>query len=188
MDTDNWINLIAAIIVGVGTLFLGIMAWRTICQTRNIQKADKRERILNEIIDWVSDIKTNTIKANTQSAKLGRGPGYEVIFITISDELLRAELMKTRAIENAIPVVDELDNVWRSAFFCSQLAARIIGNRPTDEQMDRWSEEALDIVSRIDELEKQSKLSDQEMYNGQRKLKDDISVCLKKLVKYGASL
>ena len=58
MTTDNWINLIAAIIVGGGTLFLGIMAWRTIRQTRSIQKAEKRERLLNEIIDWARQIQT----------------------------------------------------------------------------------------------------------------------------------
>ena len=56
MTTDNWINLIAAIIVGGGTLFLGIMAWRTIHQTRSIQRAEKRERLLNEIIEWAVDV------------------------------------------------------------------------------------------------------------------------------------
>ena len=56
MTTDNWINLIAAIIVGGGTLFLGIMAWRTIHQTRIIQKAEKRERLLNEILEWAIDV------------------------------------------------------------------------------------------------------------------------------------
>lgn len=52
MTTDSWINLIAAILIGGGTLFLGIMAWRTIRQTRNIQKAEKREIILNDIQKW----------------------------------------------------------------------------------------------------------------------------------------
>lgn len=56
MTTDNWINLIAAILVGGGTLFLGIMAWRTIRQTRNMQKAEKRERLLNEIIEWAINV------------------------------------------------------------------------------------------------------------------------------------
>ena len=56
MTTSDWINLIAAIIVGGGTLFLGIMAWRTIRQTRSIQKAEKRERLLNEIIEWAIDV------------------------------------------------------------------------------------------------------------------------------------
>ena len=55
MTTDNWINLIAAILIGGGTLFLGIMAWRTIRQTRRIQKAERRERLLNEIIEWAID-------------------------------------------------------------------------------------------------------------------------------------
>ena len=56
MGTDNWINLVAAIIVGSGTLFLGIMAWRTIVQTRSIQKAERREKLLNEIIEWAMDV------------------------------------------------------------------------------------------------------------------------------------
>ena len=56
MTTDNWINLIAAILVGGGTLFLGIMAWRAIRQTRTMQKAEKRERLLNEIIEWATEL------------------------------------------------------------------------------------------------------------------------------------
>ena len=56
MAIDNWINLIAAIIVGGGTFFLGIMAWRAIRQTRNIRKAEKEERLLNEIIEWALDV------------------------------------------------------------------------------------------------------------------------------------
>ena len=32
------------------------MAWRTIRQTRNIQKAEKRDRLLNEIIEWAIDV------------------------------------------------------------------------------------------------------------------------------------
>ena len=56
MSTSDWITLGAAILVGGGTLFLGIMAWRTIRQTSSIQKAEKRERLLNEIIEWVTDL------------------------------------------------------------------------------------------------------------------------------------
>ncbi len=56
MTTDNWINLIAAIIVGGGTLFLGIMAWRTIRQTRSIHEREQKQRLLNEIIEWAIDV------------------------------------------------------------------------------------------------------------------------------------
>ena len=56
MDTSDWVILGAAILTGGGTLFLGIMAWRTIRQTRNLQKAEKRERLLNEIIEWAEDV------------------------------------------------------------------------------------------------------------------------------------
>ena len=56
MTTSDWITLGAAILVSGGTLFLGIMAWRTIRQARSIQKAEKRERLLNEIIEWAIDV------------------------------------------------------------------------------------------------------------------------------------
>ena len=67
MYTSDWINLIAAILIGGGTLFLGIMAWRTIRQTRTIQKAEKRERLLNEIIEWAEDIAEGGSKEELQT-------------------------------------------------------------------------------------------------------------------------
>lgn len=68
MTTDNIINLVSAIIVGGGTFFLGIMAWRTIRQTRSIQKAEKRQRLLNEIIEWASDAAKSAISRQTREA------------------------------------------------------------------------------------------------------------------------
>ncbi len=65
MTISDWINLIAAILVGGGTFFLGIMAWRTIRQTRGIQKAEKRERLLNEIIEWALDIAESALHRKT---------------------------------------------------------------------------------------------------------------------------
>ena len=44
-------------LVGGGTLFLGIMAWRTIRQTRSFQKGEHRQRLLSEIIQWAIDTK-----------------------------------------------------------------------------------------------------------------------------------
>jgi len=58
MTTDNIINLVSAIIVGGGTLFLGIMAWKSIRQTRTIQESGQKEKLLNEIIEWAENIKT----------------------------------------------------------------------------------------------------------------------------------
>ena len=66
MSTSDWINLVAAILVGGGTLFLGIMAWRTIRQTRSIQKADKKERLLNEVIEWIFGINDITLEPITE--------------------------------------------------------------------------------------------------------------------------
>lgn len=188
VTTSDWINLIAAILVGGGTLFLGIMALRTIRQNRSIQKAEKRERLLNKIIEWVLDVKISMLQGDDQAIILERKQRYDRIFFAISDVLLNAELMNLRASENSISVEKELNNVWQSAFFCSQLAARIAGKKTTDEQRKRWSKNAIDIVARIDQLEEQGNLTDQEMYNGQKDLLEKISICLKKLVKAEATL
>lgn len=60
MEISDWINLIAAILVGGGTLALAIMAYKAIQQTRAVQKAEKRERLLNEIIEWAEDIRKSS--------------------------------------------------------------------------------------------------------------------------------
>ena len=67
MSTSDWITLGAAILTGGGTLFLGIMAWRTIRQTRSIQKGEKRERLLSEIIEWAMDVAEGGSKEEIQT-------------------------------------------------------------------------------------------------------------------------
>lgn len=52
MTTDNWINLIAAILIGGGTLALALMTWKSIRQTRDMQKRERKERLLNDIQNW----------------------------------------------------------------------------------------------------------------------------------------
>jgi len=56
MTTSDWINLIAAILVGGGTITLAVMTWRAIRQTRNIHKKEEEQRLLNEIIEWAADL------------------------------------------------------------------------------------------------------------------------------------
>jgi len=57
MGISDWINLIAAILVGGGTLALACMTWKSIRQTRDIQKGERRERLLNEIIEWATEVR-----------------------------------------------------------------------------------------------------------------------------------
>ncbi len=56
MGISDWINLIAAILVGGGTLALAVMAYKAIRQTRGIQRSEKKERLLNEIVEWAIDV------------------------------------------------------------------------------------------------------------------------------------
>ncbi len=179
---------VATMVAALTTLLVAYAAFRSIRSNREKEERDRKERLINEIIEWVSDVKFKTLQANTQTITLKGKRRYEVIFLAISDALLKAELMSSRASENSIPVEKELNNVWQSAFFCSQLAARITGKKPTDEQRKRWSKNALDIVARIDQLEEQGDLTDQAMYDGQKDLLQKISSCLEKLVKIEATL
>ncbi len=107
MDTDNWINLIAAILVGGGTLFLGIMAWRAIRQTRNIQKAEKKERLLNEIIEWAIDVATCENSVSIEEPSL--------IFTKLYDKDLRAYDIKDK-VKLAQGIMQDHKRVWQSRY------------------------------------------------------------------------
>ena len=158
-------------------------------QYKEREERDRKERLLNEIIEWVLNVKLSMVHGMAQANIVAEKPQkYRQIFIAISDALLDAELMTLRASENSIPAEEELNNVWHSAFFCSQLAARIAGEKPTDEQRKRWGKNAIDIVTKIDKLEEQDNLTDKELYDGQKDLLEKISVCLKKMVKIEATL
>jgi len=171
-----------------GTLILALATVLTIKTNNEREKRNRKERILNEIIKWVLNVKVSMLQGDAQAFMLEGKKRYERIFLAISDALFSAELMSLRASENSIPVEKELNDVWQSAFFCSQLASRIAGGKTTDEQRKRWGKNALDVVARIDQLEEQGNLTDQEMYNGQRDLAEKISICLKKLVKVEGNL
>lgn len=183
---DGWTiaGVVASFLVAVIALGLGVFTYK---QTKNMQKREQKERILREIIEWVLDVKRKTVPTDIDQVILAGKRKFEFISISLADAMLKAELMKLRALENSIPVVNELDNVWRSAFFCSQLAERIMGYRPSDQQRKIWSKATLDIVIRIDQLEEQKKLNDEELYHGQKKLLEDISACFKVLVKIEAT-
>ena len=56
MSTSDVISLVAAILIGGGTLALAIMTWKSIRQTRSIQKVETRERRLKEICDWLESV------------------------------------------------------------------------------------------------------------------------------------
>lgn len=71
MDISDWINIISAILIGGGTLFLGVMALLTIRQTRSIQKAERRERLLDEIIEWAVDMLECEAEVSTAPLQAG---------------------------------------------------------------------------------------------------------------------
>ena len=136
MTTSDWIILGAAILTGGGTLSLAIMAWRAIRQTRSIQKAEKRERLLNEIIEWAEDIGRCGIEpgielyldyriagaydydATTREIEDGEGKSDKVIAAEIKHrkQLLSQYLRygkKTKYLCKIAPKINKLDNDMR---------------------------------------------------------------------------
>ena len=126
MEVGDWITLVAVLVaLGIGLV--------SILHTQSLQKKERKERLLNEIVEWVWYQQLNVKRSQQISTKCcwAGKINYEFISISLADEMLKAELIKLRATENAIPILNELDNVWQSAFFCAQLASRILGNTPT---------------------------------------------------------
>ena len=79
--------------MGGGTLFLGIMDWRTIRLTSTIQKAEKRERLLNEIIEWAVDVGKcgSHIDFLCLSAEIDEEPWGELNLPTLQSSLRELE-------------------------------------------------------------------------------------------------
>ena len=65
MTTDSWINLVAAILVGGGTLALAVMTWKSIRQTRQIYEKEQEQRLLDEIIEWAEESAKSAIYRQT---------------------------------------------------------------------------------------------------------------------------
>ncbi len=63
MNTPAWLDKIlsdpvatATLILALVTVFLAVGAFLSILQNHNLQKRERKERLLNEIIEWAEDI------------------------------------------------------------------------------------------------------------------------------------
>ena len=56
MTTSDWINLIAAIIIGGGTLALAVVAFRSIRENRNLQIIRYKIELLDKVFDWLINV------------------------------------------------------------------------------------------------------------------------------------
>jgi len=59
MALENWIAISA-----IATFILAVAAFWAIWQNRGIQKRNRRERLLNEIIEWATEIHTASLKTD----------------------------------------------------------------------------------------------------------------------------
>ena len=80
MDNSDIINLVAAILIGGGTLTLAYMTWKSIRQTRSIHETERKERLLNEIAKWSADVRkycaSLDIGFNTQLERIQAAEKY----------------------------------------------------------------------------------------------------------------
>ncbi len=95
MTTDNLINLIAAILVGGGTLALAFTAWKSIRQTRKLQKTEHKHRLLNEIIEWGLEVsRVTSVSGFTRYAEVEDIQKQRLIIV--SDLLGKFTSLETR--------------------------------------------------------------------------------------------
>jgi len=59
MSTDTWLAVSAG-----ATFLLALAAFWAIWQTRSIQRRERRDRLLNEIIEWATEIHTASLKTD----------------------------------------------------------------------------------------------------------------------------
>ena len=99
MTISDCISIVVAILVGGGTLALAFMTWKSIRQTRSIQKNEQRQRLLNEIIEWAMDAITCGFEIDIPEESEIDIKAYKVHFLgRLSDKLraiqARGEYMK----------------------------------------------------------------------------------------------
>lgn len=124
MDWSDWLNpvAIATLILAIITSVLALAAFLAIRQTRNIQENEKREKLLNEIIEWAEDVGAYILNRNI--------PPFEEHFIKSGtyfgeyldesiQEAVIAEYTKFRVrsvyIANITKVVPGIQNLVESA-------------------------------------------------------------------------
>ncbi len=78
--TTGWIiaGVIASFLVAVVALGLGVSSF---IQTKNLQKKERRERLLNEIIEWATDIICLDIDRSYQLDKNLQGEGNLILWV-----------------------------------------------------------------------------------------------------------
>jgi len=59
LNNDNWVGISA-----LTTMLLAIAAFLAIRQNYSLHKRERKERLLNEIIDWVTEIQTISLDVN----------------------------------------------------------------------------------------------------------------------------
>jgi hypothetical protein len=106
MGTSDCISLISAILIGGGTLALAVMTWKSIRQSRMIQEAEKKERLLNEIIEWAENI--NIASLTPDISLIARTTGDIQILSTERDAntLMRYGISRSKA-TSILTIVEE---------------------------------------------------------------------------------
>ena len=111
--TSGWAiaGVIASFLVAVIALFLGINSSR---QINKIRKDEKRERLINEIIEWAEDAAKSAISRQTKSRRELRKTELEYkvwrekgIYIT--------GLVENSSVVSLLPLIKKIDNKLQQA-------------------------------------------------------------------------
>ena len=153
MGTSDWVNLIAAILVAIGTLTLAFMTWKSIRQTRNIQKSERRERLLNEIIEWASGCMSCAFEINRP--RIGEAKSTEQYINRMQMELgdkLKSFKTKTGYIKGiATPSLfgQSLSTVVNISIECLDLTINLIEKDKTSPKEEEEKEQAKEELDKF---------------------------------------
>ncbi len=92
MSTDTWLAISAG-----ATFLLALAAFWAIWQNHNLQKRERRDRLLNEIIEWAIDV----AKCETQADFLSRSRKSMLIGLLFKYQAIdaKSEYMKVTAVK-----------------------------------------------------------------------------------------
>jgi hypothetical protein len=153
MTADNWINLIAAILIGGGTLALALMTWKSIRQTRNIREEDReldsKKRRLEEVQHWINEVVTikSECASPVGSPPIWRERESKARIIVANKEYIRTEAEK---LDSEFTTETKLvDNIKRLSFLLETHKGQSLSAPEHQQEIEDLCTESLIKISTI---------------------------------------
>jgi len=148
MTTDNWLAISAG-----ATFLLALAAFWAIWQNYIFRRKERKERLLNEIIEWAIDIHhcTNPILRPGENEVLIR---YNILTNLINMAATDEYIRKVSKIEFSDPLIKEVDKLTNKAFLYGCVLKLSLDSKP--ELSEEWRKAFIESVAKekLDAIDK----------------------------------